>query len=78
MSQETTYLFDQITADELRRRGGLKWGDIGNDQLAAWVAEMDFGLSEPVRDALRECAERSITGYPYGAANEEKIGRAHV
>ncbi|MPZ51813.1 MAG: aminotransferase class I/II-fold pyridoxal phosphate-dependent enzyme [Acidimicrobiia bacterium] len=74
MARQTTYRFDQITADELRSRGGLKWGDIGSDQLAAWVAEMDFGLSEPVQDALRECAERPVTGYPYGAAENEMTG----
>ncbi len=65
---ESSHRFDSITASELRERGGLKWGTHDPDVLPAWVAEMDFSISPPVRDALRDCAERSITGYPYPEA----------
>lgn len=51
--------------DELRPRGGLKWSSYPPDVLAAWVAEMDFGLAEPIAAALHAAIEREDTGYPY-------------
>ena len=47
---------------QLRAAGGLKWtafpGCIG-----AFVAEMDFGIAPPIRDALHEAVERGQVGY---------------
>ena len=51
------------TAAGLRARGGLKWGQYGPDVLAAWVAEMDFGLAPPVATALHDAVDRGDTGY---------------
>jgi cystathionine beta-lyase len=54
--------FDAITADALRRTGGLKWtafpGSIG-----AFVAEMDFGTAAPVTAALHEAVDAGQVGY---------------
>lgn len=55
-------------ADQLRRQGGLKWTFYDDDVLAAWVAEMDFGLAPPVAEALHDAVDRALTGYPYPEA----------
>lgn len=47
---------------ELRAAGSLKWTGCGN-ALGAWVAEMDFGVAEPIRRALHEHADSELFGY---------------
>jgi cystathionine beta-lyase len=53
------------TPSDLRARGGLKWTFYPQDVLAAWVAEMDFGLAPEVADALHAAVYRGDTGYHY-------------
>lgn len=50
---------------EYRRLGSLKWTSFDEDVLAAWVAEMDFGLAPAVSDALHYAVDRGLTAYPY-------------
>jgi len=57
-------------ADRLRAAGGLKWTFYEDDVLAAWVAEMDFGLAPAIGAALHDAVDRGITGYPYPKAEE--------
>ncbi len=61
-----------------RNPGGLKWTSHPDDVLAAWVAEMDFGLAPPVAAALHAAVDRADTGYPYPrieeAAAEAAVG----
>ncbi|WP_134727064.1 MalY/PatB family protein [Paracoccus luteus] len=61
--------FDQI----IDRRGTLcnKWddmgavfGDVPDDALAMWVADMDFHAPAIVREALEQVVARGIYGYP--------------
>ncbi|MDQ2679070.1 MAG: aminotransferase class I/II-fold pyridoxal phosphate-dependent enzyme [Actinomycetota bacterium] len=47
----------------LRRRRTVKWSLYGPDVLAAWVAEMDFDVAPPVRDALLAAVAREDFGY---------------
>jgi cystathionine beta-lyase len=54
---------DQMTVDELQRRGSLKWTRGGPGVLGAFVAEMDFGTAPAVQAALRDCIERQEYGY---------------
>jgi cystathionine beta-lyase len=54
---------DQITADELRRRGSLKWTRGAPGVLGAFVAEMDFGAAPAIQAALREATDRMDYGY---------------
>jgi len=61
---DTIAPFDELSIDELRRRGTMKWSSYGDDVLAAWVAEMDVPLAPVVRAALHEAVERGCTGYP--------------
>jgi cystathionine beta-lyase len=53
--------------DRLRLRRSEKWRSYPPDVLPLTVAEMDFDLAEPVREALHEALEASDTGYamPY-------------
>jgi cystathionine beta-lyase len=50
---------------EYRRLGSLKWTGYEPDVLAAWVAEMDFGLAPAVSASLKDAVDRGMTGYPY-------------
>jgi cysteine-S-conjugate beta-lyase len=62
---------DRITADELRRRGSVKWTRGGPDVLGAFIAEMDFGTAPAVEAALRDVIDRADYGYlPDQAAAE--------
>ena len=56
-------LTDLITADELRRRGSLKWTRGGPEVIGAFVAEMDFGAAPAIEQALRDAIARADFGY---------------
>ncbi len=58
----------------LRERRSAKWSHYADDVLPAWVAEMDFPLAPPVKDALRAAVDRDDTGY----ANPEASGLAEA
>jgi cysteine-S-conjugate beta-lyase len=55
--------FDAVSLEALRRRRTVKWSLYGPDVLAAWVAEMDFDVAEPVKAALLDAVEREDFGY---------------
>jgi cystathionine beta-lyase len=48
--------------EELRSQGSLKWSH-EPDHIGAFVAEMDFGLAEPVAAAMHETVESGLLGY---------------
>lgn len=52
-----------LSATELRARSGRKWHQYPEDVLPAWIAEMDFGVAEPIRDRLRQLADEASYGY---------------
>lgn len=54
---------DDVSLDELRARTSVKWRHYPDDVLPSWVAEMDFTLAEPIRNALVSAIDRSDTGY---------------
>jgi cystathionine beta-lyase len=54
--------FDEITPESLREVGSLKW-TMYPDRLAAWVAEMDFGIAPPITAALHAAVDRGAFGY---------------
>jgi cysteine-S-conjugate beta-lyase len=58
----------------LRRRRSMKWTRYPADVLPAWVAEMDFGLAEPIRDAVRDAVGLGDCGYP----NPAGLGDAYA
>ena len=57
-----TSAVDAITLEQLRAGGGLKWRAFP-DCIGAFVAEMDFGIAPPIRDALLEAVEHGQVGY---------------
>jgi len=57
---------DEVRAlplQELRKRKSVKWRQFPSDVLPLPVAEMDFPIAEPIKDALRDMVNRSDTGY---------------
>ncbi|MFE1664495.1 MalY/PatB family protein [Microbacterium sp. P02] len=54
--------YDQITQEQLRCIGSVKWS-MFPDTIGAFVAEMDFGLAPPIRDALTKAVDQGATGY---------------
>ena len=53
---------NRLGAEQLRAAGSLKWTAFG-EALGAWVAEMDFGVAEPIRTAMRRYGESELFGY---------------
>lgn len=54
--------FDAMTEADLREAGSLKW-TMFPDTIGAFVAEMDFGLAPPIKDAVNAAMEQGLTGY---------------
>jgi cystathionine beta-lyase len=48
---------------DLRTRPGIKWHRYADDVLPAWIAEMDFGVPEPIERVLRRLTEEAAYGY---------------
>jgi len=49
--------------DRLRQRRSEKWSAYPPDVLPAWVAEMDFDLAPPIREALHRAIDLGDLGY---------------
>jgi cysteine-S-conjugate beta-lyase len=56
-------LTDRMTAEDLRRRGSLKWTRGGPDAIGAFIAEMDFGAAPAIEEALRDAVAGADFGY---------------
>lgn len=54
--------FDAISEAQLREVGSLKWSEFPA-HLPAWVAETDFGLAEPIAEALARSIALGRVGY---------------
>ncbi|GAA2598035.1 PatB family C-S lyase [Winogradskya consettensis] len=54
----------QVTMEWLRAKRGVKWHRPGPELLPAWVADMDFPVAPPVRDAIHATIARGDLGYP--------------
>lgn len=57
--------FTDIDIDIHRSGLGAKWIMPADDVLAAWVADMDFGVPPAVRDRLIEVVSREDLGYSF-------------
>ena len=67
-----TSQFDRITIGQLRQAGGLKWRAFP-DCIGAFVAEMDFGVAAPIRQALHDAVEAGQLGYLISAYLESLL-----
>jgi cysteine-S-conjugate beta-lyase len=56
--------FDDLDLEVLHRLHSAKWRHYPDDVIPAWVAEMDFPVADPVKQAVIAAAERSDFGYP--------------
>ena len=56
--------FDDVSLELLRLRHSAKWTKYPRDVLPAWVAETDFALALPIREALLAAVSHDDTGYP--------------
>ncbi len=59
-----THLFDSLTAEKLQNKACAKWQNYSSDILPLWVADMDFPVSDKIKDALRSYADSDNFGYP--------------
>jgi cystathionine beta-lyase len=57
-----------LSLERLRRRRSAKWAHYPEDVLPAWVAEMDFPLAAPIRDALAAAIGLDDCGYAWPEA----------
>ena len=55
-----TAAWDALTAEQMRRRGSLKWNHYPGDVIAAWVAEMDLGTAPVVGAALHRAVDDGL------------------
>ncbi len=62
--------FDDITIDDLRAQGSMKWTRMP-DHLAAFVAEMDFGIAPVIAQALHQAVDTPTLGYTPPAIKDE-------
>ncbi len=56
--------FDDLDLAELHQRRSSKWRRYPPEVLPAWVAEMDFPVAAPIRDAVVAVATVGDYGYP--------------
>jgi cysteine-S-conjugate beta-lyase len=56
--------FDDLDLHWLRSKPGIKWARAGDNELAAWVADMDFPIPPAVAAALSTVVDRGDLGYP--------------
>ncbi len=61
--------FTDLSLDALHARRSAKWTFYEPDVLPAWVAEMDFPLADPIKEALRDAVDRDDAGYANPAAS---------
>ena len=71
-----TSRLDVITIDDLRAAGGTKWATHPG-AIGAWIAEMDFGIAEPITRALHESVDKARFGYTPEALNAD-LARAYT
>lgn len=59
---------EELSLEQLRRHGSMKWATYPDDVLPLWVADMDVRLAAPVAAAVHEAIDAGDTGYPVGDA----------
>lgn len=70
---EFANLLEELSLEQLRRRGSMKWRTHPADVLPLWVAELDVRLAPVIADALHEAIEAGDTGYPFGTEFAESL-----
>ncbi len=65
-----------ISLDALRRRTGVKWTDYPEDVIPAWIADLDFPVAEPIKQAIKDVMAREDFGYIARDA-QQKLAEAY-
>jgi cystathionine beta-lyase len=60
---DTTAAYDSITRASLEEKASTKWSTYPG-KIGAFVAEMDYGVAEPIRQVLKDLDARDLYGYP--------------
>jgi cystathionine beta-lyase len=60
----------ELSYETLRSRRGSKWNLYPKDVIPAWVADMDFRVPEPVREAMQRLVDDSDFGYPWRTGDD--------
>jgi cystathionine beta-lyase len=63
MERDDPFGLRSLDVERLRVKRGAKWGYV-DAQFSAWVADMDFPVAPPIREALREIIDHDEFGYP--------------
>lgn len=58
----THHPFDDITVEQLVTQGSMKWAKTPG-HLAAFIAEMDFGIAPVITEALHKAVDTPMLGY---------------
>jgi cysteine-S-conjugate beta-lyase len=58
-------ILGDCSLETLRKRTSHKWRRYPPEVLPAFVAEMDFDIAEPIKDAVRSRLDAGDTGYPH-------------
>lgn len=64
ITRSADFQFDGLDLAWLRAKEGVKWRKPDADVLPAWLADMDFPVAPPIRDALAGVVDRGDLGYP--------------
>jgi cysteine-S-conjugate beta-lyase len=68
-------ILGDCSLERLRTRKSFKWRTHPADVLPAFVAEMDFDLAEPIKDAVRAALDLGDCGYPHKGELGEVFAR---
>lgn len=68
-TNQDTYDLTDLPLELLRERRSAKWTTYPPEVLPAFVAEMDFPLADPVKEALLQAIRRDDTGYANAPAS---------
>lgn len=66
--------YDDVSLDKLKARPGAKWRTFAADVLPLWIAEMDYPLAQPIKDAIAARLDADDLGYPAAAAYPTAAG----
>ncbi len=62
---------DGLQIEKLRRRRGRKWAEVDADVIPAWIADLDFEIAAPIREALERLLRDGDVGYQLPATRDE-------
>jgi cysteine-S-conjugate beta-lyase len=59
-----THPFDVLTLENLQDKRCAKWQHYPKGVIPLWVADMDFPIAEPIKQALKDFLDSDNMGYP--------------